>query len=71
MMVKLFKAEHRPEAVRYYAPPKCIGVRVEVRAGNPRPDRISTSYIERVNLSVRTFNRRFVRLGLVNQDDSK
>jgi IS1 family transposase len=64
MMVKHFKADNHPEATRRYAPPVVTGVHIEIRAGNPRPDRISTSYVERVNLSVRTFNRRFVRLGL-------
>jgi IS1 family transposase len=64
LMQKIYQADNHPEATRRYAPPRCVGVQIEVRAGNPRPDRISTSYVERVNLSVRTFNRRFVRLGL-------
>ena len=34
------------------------------RRGHPNPDLISTSYIERTNLSVRLFNRRFTRLTL-------
>ncbi len=29
---------------------------------NPDPDLISTSYAERLNLTVRTHNKRFVRL---------
>jgi len=49
---------------RRYSPPGCIGVRVEVHAGCPRPDRINTSYVERTNLTVRHFNKRFARLGL-------
>lgn len=31
------------------------------RSGNPNPKRITTSHVERVNLSLRTFNRRFNR----------
>ena len=32
------------------------------KAGNPDPEQISTSYVERHNLSVRKTNRRFTRL---------
>jgi hypothetical protein len=35
-----------------------------VKAGAPRHDRICTSHVERANLTVRHFNKRFVRLGL-------
>lgn len=52
------------EAARRYSPPHCTGVRVRVQAGAPRIDRIGTSYVERANLSVRHFNKRFARLGL-------
>lgn len=54
----------RAEAARRYSPPQCTGIKVRVRAGAPRQDRISTSFVERANLSVRHFNKRFVRLGL-------
>ena len=54
----------KSEAWRRYSPPQCTGVKIKVRAGAPRQDRISTSYIERANLSVRHFTKRFVRLGL-------
>lgn len=49
---------------RRYSPPACIGVRVKICAGAPDRALISTSYVERVNLSVRHFNKRFARLGL-------
>jgi len=49
---------------RRYSPPRCTGVRVDIIAGVPRKDRIGTSYVERTNLTVRHFNKRFARLGL-------
>jgi IS1 family transposase/transposase-like protein len=52
------------EAKRRYSPAPFIGVSVRVKAGNPRPDRICTSHVERQNLTVRHFNKRFARLSL-------
>jgi hypothetical protein len=49
---------------RRYSPTVCIGARTVIRRGNPNRDLISTSYVERQNLSVRLFNRRFTRLTL-------
>jgi hypothetical protein len=49
---------------RRYSPSVCTGARKVIRIGNPSPDLISTSYVERTNLSVRLFNRRFTRLTL-------
>jgi IS1 family transposase len=49
---------------RRYSPSQCTGARKVIRCGNPSPDQISTSYVERTNLSVRLFNRRFTRLTL-------
>lgn len=65
-MQKIYAApvDAKSEAWRRYSPPQCTGVKIRVRAGAPRRDRISTSFVERANLSVRHFNKRFVRLGL-------
>jgi hypothetical protein len=52
------------EATRRYSPARCTGIKVKVCAGAPRQDRISTSFVERANLSVRHFNKRFARLTL-------
>jgi len=49
---------------RRYGPPECTGIRIRRQIGNPQRDKISTSFIERANLSVRHFNKRFARLGL-------
>ena len=44
-----------------YSQPKCTGIKLRTCAGEPDVDKICTSHIERLNLSVRTFNRRFTR----------
>jgi len=52
------------EASRRYSPAPFIGVTIRTIAGLPRADRICTSHVERVNLTVRHFTKRFARLGL-------
>jgi IS1 family transposase len=45
-----------------YFPPRITGVISKVRTGDPDPEHISTSYVERQNLHMRTAMRRFTRL---------
>ncbi len=45
-----------------YSPPECVGIEKEWVMGDPDPKHVSTSFIERANLTLRMESRRFTRL---------
>ena len=51
-----------PDADKCYSPPECTGAKRKPKIGNPNWDKISTSYIEWQNLTMRMHMRRFTRL---------
>ena len=59
MLVKIYGNDS--EAERRYSPAECIGCREIGITGCPDPRHISTSYIQRQNLSMRMGMRRFTR----------
>jgi IS1 family transposase len=57
-LIKTYDAEPTGK----YSPPNCTGILKIPKIGTPDHDHISTSYVERQNMTIRMSNRRFTRL---------
>lgn len=60
VLQKIYAAPDDPE--RRYSPSVCVGSERHCISGSPDESKVSTSGVERSNLSIRTMNKRYARL---------
>jgi IS1 family transposase/transposase-like protein len=61
-VIKIIRGDRATNAATRYSPGQIKEIRKKVISGDPNVRRISTSFVERLNLSIRMGNRRMTRL---------